>query len=192
MKSHLIPYVIEQTSRGERSYDIFSRLLKERIIFLGTGIDDDVSSIVIAQLLFLQSEDATKDIYLYINSPGGSVSAGMAIYDTMQYIKPDVSTICVGMAASMGQVLLTAGAKGKRFALPHSRVMMHQPLGGTQGQASDIEIYTKEMIRIRESLYSVISKHTGQSVNKIKNDADRDNWMSSEEALKYGIIDKIL
>lgn len=192
MKSHLIPYVIEQTSRGERSYDIFSRLLKERIIFLGTGIDDDVSSIVIAQLLFLQSEDATKDIFLYINSPGGSVSAGMAIYDTMQYIKPDVSTICVGMAASMGQVLLTAGAKGKRFALPHSRVMMHQPLGGTQGQASDIEIYTKEMIRIRESLYSVISKHTGQSVDKIKKDADRDNWMSSEEALKYGIIDKIL
>ncbi len=192
MKSHLIPYVIEQTSRGERSYDIFSRLLKERIIFLGTGIDDDVSSIVIAQLLFLQSEDATKDIYLYINSPGGSVSAGMAIYDTIQYIKPDVSTICVGMAASMGQVLLTAGAKGKRFALPHSRVMMHQPLGGTQGQASDIEIYTKEMIRIRESLYSVISKHTGQSVDKIKKDADRDNWMSSEEALKYGIIDKII
>ena len=192
MKSHLIPYVIEQTSRGERSYDIFSRLLKDRIIFLGSGVDDDASSIVIAQLLFLQSEDATKDIYLYINSPGGSVSAGMAIYDTMQYIKPDVSTICVGMAASMGQVLLTAGAKGKRFALPHSRVMMHQPLGGTQGQSSDIEIYTKEMIRIRESLYSVISKHTGQSFNKIKNDADRDNWMSSEEALKYGIIDKIL
>jgi ATP-dependent Clp protease protease subunit len=192
MKSHLIPYVIEQSSRGERSYDIFSRLLKERIIFLGTGIDDDVSSIVIAQLLFLQSEDPTKDIFLYINSPGGSVSAGMAIYDTMQYIKPDVSTICVGMAASMGQVLLTAGAKGKRFALPHSRVMMHQPLGGTQGQASDIEIYTKEMIRIRESLYSVISKHTGQSMEKIKSDADRDNWMSSEEALKYGIIDKIL
>jgi ATP-dependent Clp protease protease subunit len=166
--------------------------LKERIIFLGTGIDDDVSSIVIAQLLFLQSEDPTKDIFLYINSPGGSVSAGMAIYDTMQYIKPDVSTICVGMAASMGQVLLTAGAKGKRFALPHSRVMMHQPLGGTQGQASDIEIYTKEMIRIRESLYSVISKHTGQSMEKIKSDADRDNWMSSEEALRYGIIDKIL
>jgi ATP-dependent Clp protease protease subunit len=192
MKSHLIPYVIEQSSRGERSYDIFSRLLKERIIFLGAGIDDDVSSIVIAQLLFLQSEDPTKDIYLYINSPGGSVSAGMAIYDTMQYVKPDVSTICVGMAASMGQVLLTAGAKGKRFALPHSRVMMHQPLGGTQGQASDIEIYTKEMIRIRESLYSVISKHTGQDMDKIKKDADRDNWMSSQEALDYGIIDKIL
>jgi ATP-dependent Clp protease protease subunit len=140
----------------------------------------------------LQSEDPTKDIYLYINSPGGSVSAGMAIYDTMQYVKPDVSTICVGMAASMGQVLLTAGAKGKRFALPHSRVMMHQPLGGTQGQASDIEIYTKEMIRIRESLYSVISKHTGQDMDKIKKDADRDNWMSSQEALDYGIIDKIL
>jgi ATP-dependent Clp protease protease subunit len=192
MKSHLIPYVIEQSSRGERSYDIFSRLLKERIIFLGTAIDDDVSSIVIAQLLFLQSEDPNKDIHLYINSPGGSVSAGMAIYDTMQYIKPDVSTMCVGMAASMGQVLLTAGAKGKRYALPNSRVMMHQPLGGTQGQASDIEIYTREMIKIRESLYSVISKHTGQTVDKIMKDADRDNWMSSEDALNYGIIDKIL
>jgi ATP-dependent Clp protease protease subunit len=192
MKSHLIPYVIEQSSRGERSYDIFSRLLKERIIFLGTAIDDDVSSIVIAQLLFLQSEDPNKDIHLYINSPGGSVSAGMAIYDTMQYIKPDVSTMCVGMAASMGQVLLTAGAKGKRYALPHSRVMMHQPLGGTQGQASDIEIYTREMIKIRESLYNVISKHTGQSVDKIMQDADRYNWMSSQDALNYGIIDKIL
>ena len=192
MQSHLIPYVIEQTSRGERSYDIFSRLLKDRIIFLGTGIDDSVSSIVIAQLLFLQSEDPTKDIYLYINSPGGSVSAGMGIYDTMQYIKPDVSTICVGLAASMGHVLLTAGAKGKRFALPHSRIMMHQPLGGTQGQASDIEIYTKEMIKIRESLYSVISKHTGQDVEKIRSDADRDNWMSAEDAISYGIIDGIL
>lgn len=192
MQSHLIPYVIEQTSRGERSYDIFSRLLKDRIIFLGTGIDDSVSSIVIAQLLFLQSEDPTKDIYLYINSPGGSVSAGMAIYDTMQYIKPDVSTICVGLAASMGQVLLTAGTKGKRFALPHSRIMMHQPLGGTQGQASDIEIYTKEMIKIRESLYSVISKHTGQDVEKIRSDADRDNWMSADDAKSYGIIDGIL
>jgi ATP-dependent Clp protease protease subunit len=192
MQSHLIPYVIEQTSRGERSYDIFSRLLKDRIIFLGTGIDDSVSSIVIAQLLFLQSEDPTKDIYLYINSPGGSVSAGMAIYDTMQYIKPDVSTICVGLAASMGQVLLTAGAKGKRYALPHSRIMMHQPLGGTQGQASDIEIYTKEMIKIRETLYKVISKHTGQDVETIRSDADRDNWMSSEDAKNYGIIDGIL
>lgn len=192
MKSHLIPYVIEQSSRGERSYDIFSRLLKDRIIFLGTAIDDDVSSIVIAQLLFLQSEDPNKDIHMYINSPGGSVSAGMAIYDTMQYIKPDVSTMCVGMAASMGQVLLTAGAKGKRYALPHSRVMMHQPLGGTQGQASDIEIYTREMIKIRETLYSVISKHTGQTVEKIMKDADRDNWMSSQDALNYGIIDKIL
>lgn len=192
MKSHLIPYVIEQSSRGERSYDIFSRLLKDRIIFLGSAIDDDVSSIVIAQLLFLQSEDPNKDIHMYINSPGGSVSAGMAIYDTMQYIKPDVSTMCVGMAASMGQVLLTAGAKGKRYALPHSRVMMHQPLGGTQGQASDIEIYTREMIKIRETLYSVISKHTGQTVEKIMKDADRDNWMSSQDALNYGIIDKIL
>jgi ATP-dependent Clp protease protease subunit len=155
-------------------------------------VHSSASSIIIAQLLFLQSEDPNKDIHLYVNSPGGSVSAGMAIYDTMQYIKPDVSTICVGMAASMGQVILTAGAKGKRYALPHSRVMMHQPLGGTQGQASDIEIYTREMIKIRESLYSVISKHTGQSVEKIMKDADRDNWMSSEEALNYGIIDKIL
>lgn len=192
MNSHLIPFVIEQTSRGERSYDIFSRLLKDRIIFLGSGIDDSVSSTIIAQLLFLNSEDPTKDIYLYINSPGGSVSAGMAIYDTIQYIKPDVSTICVGMAASMGQVLLCAGAKGKRFALKHSRVMMHQPLGGTQGQASDIEIYTNEMIKIRETLYSVISKHTGQTVEKIRKDADRDNWMSSEDAKSYGIIDSIL
>lgn len=192
MNSHLVPYVIEQTSRGERSYDIFSRLLKDRIIFLGSGIDDSVSSIVIAQMLFLQSEDPSKDIHLYINSPGGSVSAGMAIYDTMQYIKPDVSTICVGMAASMGQVLLSAGTKGKRFALTHSRIMMHQPLGGTQGQASDIEIYTKEMIKIRESLYSVISKHTGQTIEKIRKDADRDNWMSSEDAKSYGIIDNIL
>lgn len=192
MNSHLIPYVIEQTSRGERSYDIFSRLLKERIIFLGTGVDDSIASLVIAQLLFLQSEDPNKDIFLYINSPGGSVSAGMAIYDTMQYIKPDVSTICVGLAASMGQFLLTAGAKGKRFSLPHSRIMMHQPLGGTNGQASDIEIYTKEMIKIRETLYGLISKHTSQPIDIIRKDADRDNWMSPEDALNYGIIDKIL
>jgi len=192
MNSHLIPYVIEQTSRGERSYDIFSRLLKERIIFLGTGVDDSIASLIIAQLLFLQSEDPNKDIFLYINSPGGSVSAGMAIYDTMQYIKPDVSTICVGLAASMGQFLLTAGAKGKRFSLPHSRIMMHQPLGGTNGQASDIEIYTKEMIKIRETLYGLISKHTSQPIDIIRKDADRDNWMSPEDALNYGIIDKIL
>ena len=192
MNSHLVPYVIEQTSRGERSYDIYSRLLKDRIIFLGTQVDDTIASLIVAQMLFLQSEDSTKDIYLYINSPGGSVSAGMAIYDNIQYIKPDVSTICVGLAASMGQFLLTAGAKGKRFSLPHSRIMMHQPLGGTNGQASDIEIYTKEMIKIRETLYSLISKHSGQDVNKIRIDADRDNWMSPEDALNYGIIDKIL
>lgn len=192
MTDYLIPYVVEQTSRGERSYDIFSRLLKERIIFLGSEVNDAVASVVIAQLLFLQSEDPNKDIHLYINSPGGSVSAGMAIYDTMQFVKPDVSTICVGMAASMGQVLLCAGAKGKRFALKHSRIMMHQPLGGTQGQASDIEIYTNEMIRIREMLYNVISTHSGQTVEKIKKDADRDNWMSSEAAIEYGLIDKIL
>jgi len=184
--------VVEQTSRGERAYDIYSRLLKERIIFIGTPIDDYVASLTIAQLLFLQSEDPSKDISVYINSPGGSVSAGMAIYDTMQFVKPDVSTICVGMAASMAQVLLCAGAKGKRFSLPNSRVMMHQPLGGTQGQATDIEIYTKEMIRTRDMLYNIISKHTGKSYETIKGDADRDNYMTSEEALSYGLIDKIL
>lgn len=192
MENYLVPMVVEQTSRGERSYDIYSRLLKERIVFIGTPIDDSIASLTIAQLLFLQSEDPTKDISVYINSPGGSVSAGMAIYDTMQFVKPDVSTICVGMAASMAQVLLCAGAKGKRFSLPNSRIMMHQPLGGTQGQASDIEIYTKEMLRIREMLYGVISKHTGKDAATIKTDADRDNYMSSEEALAYGIIDKIL
>ncbi len=192
MDNYLVPMVVEQTSRGERSYDIYSRLLKERIVFIGTPIDDSIASLTIAQLLFLQSEDPAKDISVYINSPGGSVSAGMAIYDTMQFVKPDVSTICVGMAASMAQVLLCAGAKGKRFSLPNSRIMMHQPLGGTQGQASDIEIYTKEMLRIREMLYGVISKHTGKDTATIKADADRDNYMSSEEALAYGIIDKIL
>lgn len=192
MHNQLVPMVVEQTSRGERAYDIYSRLLKERIIFIGTPIDDYVASLTIAQLLFLQSEDPGKDISLYINSPGGSVSAGMAIYDTMQFVKPDVSTICVGMAASMAQVLLCAGAHGKRFALPNSRIMMHQPLGGTQGQASDIEIYTKEMLRIRDTLYGVISKHTGKDYEMIKKDADRDNYMSAEEAMNYGIIDKVL
>ncbi|NQW31003.1 MAG: ATP-dependent Clp endopeptidase proteolytic subunit ClpP [Ignavibacteria bacterium] len=192
MQNYLVPMVVEQTSRGERSYDIYSRLLKERIVFIGTPIDDSIASLTIAQLLFLQSEDPAKDISIYINSPGGSVSAGMAIYDTMQFVKPDVSTICVGMAASMAQVLLCAGAKGKRFSLPNSRIMMHQPLGGTQGQASDIEIYTKEMLRIRDMLYGVISKHTGKDAATIKTDADRDNYMSSDEALTYGIIDKIL
>lgn len=192
MHNQLVPMVVEQTSRGERAYDIYSRLLKERIIFIGTPIDDMVASLTIAQLLFLQSEDPTKDISLYINSPGGSVTAGMAIYDTMQFIKPDISTICVGMAASMAQVLLCAGARGKRYALPHSRIMMHQPLGGTQGQATDIEIYTKEMLRIRDMLYGVISVHSGKDYETIKKDADRDNYMSPQEALDYGLVDKIL
>jgi ATP-dependent Clp protease protease subunit len=192
MHNQLIPMVVEQTSRGERSYDIYSRLLKERIIFIGTPIDDMVASLTIAQLLFLQSEDPTKDISIYINSPGGSVTAGLAIYDTMQFVKPDISTICVGMAASMAQVLLCAGAHGKRYALPHSRIMMHQPLGGTQGQATDIEIYTKEMLRIRDTLYGIICNHTGKDYDTVKKDADRDNYMSPQEALSYGLIDRIL
>jgi len=192
MQNQLVPMVVEQTSRGERAYDIYSRLLKERIIFIGTPIDDYVASLTIAQLLFLQSEDPNKDISIYINSPGGSVSAGLAIYDTMQFVKPDVSTICVGMAASMAQVLLCAGAKGKRFALPNSRIMMHQPLGGTPGQATDIELYTKEMLRIRDTLYGIIQKHTGKDYDTIKRDADRDNYMSPQEALDYGLIDKIM
>ncbi len=190
--NQLVPIVVEQTSRGERSYDIYSRLLKENIIFLGHPIDDNIASLVIAQMLFLASEDPNKDIHLYINSPGGSVPAGLAIYDTMQFIKNDVSTIAIGIAASMAQVLLSAGAKGKRFALPHSTVLMHQPMGGTQGQASDIEIYTKEMLRTREKLFKIIADHTGKDVKKIKKDADRDNYFTSEEAMEYGIIDKIL
>ncbi len=192
MYNQLVPIVVEQTSRGERSYDIYSRLLKERIIFIGTPIDDYVSSLVIAQLLFLASEDPKKDISLYINSPGGSVSAGLAIYDTMQFVKPDISTICMGMGASMAQVLLCAGAEGKRFALPHAKIMMHQPMGGTQGQASDIEIYTKEMIRTRDTLYKIISKHSGKDVKQIKKDADRDNYMTADEAMEYGLIDKVM
>ncbi|MEY5131141.1 MAG: ATP-dependent Clp endopeptidase proteolytic subunit ClpP [Bacteroidota bacterium] len=192
MMNQLVPMVVEQTSRGERAYDIYSRLLKERIIFIGTPIDDNVASLTVAQLLFLESEDPTKDINIYINSPGGSVTAGMAIYDTMQFVRPDISTICVGMAASMAQVLLCAGTAGKRFALPNSRIMMHQPLGGTQGQATDIEIYTKEMLRIREMLYAIISKHTGKDTKTILKDADRDNYMSAKQAVDYGIIDKIL
>jgi len=192
MMNQLVPMVVEQTSRGERAYDIYSRLLKDRIIFIGTPIDDHVASLTVAQLLFLESEDPTKDINIYINSPGGSVTAGMAIYDTMQFVRPDISTICVGMAASMAQVLLCAGTAGKRFALPNSRIMMHQPLGGTQGQATDIEIYTKEMLRIREMLYAIISKHTGKDTNTILKDADRDNYMSAQQAADYGIIDKIL
>jgi ATP-dependent Clp protease protease subunit len=192
MYNQLVPMVVEQTSRGERAYDIYSRLLKERIVFIGTPIDDYVASLTIAQLLFLESEDPTKDINIYINSPGGSVSAGLAIYDTMQFVRPDISTICVGMAASMAQVLLCAGTAGKRFALPNSRIMMHQPLGGTQGQAIDIEIYTKEMLRIRDSLYAIISKHTGKHVATILKDADRDNYMDPKQALEYGLIDRIL
>lgn len=192
MVDTVIPYVVEQTSRGERSYDIYSRLLKERIIFLNSPIDDYVASAVIAQLLFLSSDDPNKDINLYINSPGGSVTAGLAIYDTMQFVKPDVATISMGMSASMAQVLLCAGTEGKRFALPNSRIMMHQPLGGTQGQATDIEIYTKEMLRIRDQLFAIISKHTGVDVEKIKKDADRDNYMTAEMAKEYGLIDKIL
>ena len=190
--NQLVPMVVEQTSRGERAYDIYSRLLKDRIIFIGTPIDDHVASLTVAQLLFLESEDPTKDINIYINSPGGSVTAGMAIYDTMQFVRPDISTICVGMAASMAQVLLCAGTAGKRFALPNSRIMMHQPLGGTQGQATDIEIYTKEMLRIREMLYAIISKHTGKDTETILKDADRDNYMSAKQSADYGIIDKIL
>lgn len=192
MMNNLVPMVVEQTSRGERAYDIYSRLLKERIIFIGTPIDDYVASLVVAQLLFLASEDPSKDINVYINSPGGSVSAGLAIYDTMQFVKPDISTICIGMAASMAQVLLCAGTAGKRYSLPHSSIMMHQPLGGTQGQASDIEIYTREVMRTRDTLYSIISKHTGKEVATILKDADRDNYMSAQEALEYGMIDRVL
>jgi ATP-dependent Clp protease protease subunit len=192
LNNYLVPIVIEQTSRGERSYDIYSRLLKDRIIFLGTPIDDQIANIIIAQLLFLSSQDPSKDINIYINSPGGSVSAGLAIYDTMQFVKADISTICVGMAASMGQILLSAGTKGKRYALPHSRIMMHQPSGGTQGQSSDIEIYTKEIMRTRDTLYNIISKHSGKEFETIKKDADRDNYMTPEEAMSYGIIDKIM
>jgi ATP-dependent Clp protease, protease subunit len=192
MQNHLVPMVVEQTSRGERSFDIYSRLLKERIIFINSPIEDSMSSLVIAQLLFLASEDPKKDINLYINSPGGSVSAGLAIYDTMQFVKPDIATICMGMSASMAQVLLCGGADGKRFALPNSRILMHQPLGGTQGQATDIEIYTQEMLRIRTNLFEIIANHTGKDVETIRKDAERDNYMSASEAVKYGIVDKIL
>ena len=190
--STMIPIVIEQTSRGERSYDIYSRLLKDRIILLGTPINDQVANLVVAQLLFLAAEDPEKDIYLYINSPGGSISAGMAIYDTMQHVKPDVQTICVGLAASMGAFLLSAGARGKRFALPNSEVMIHQPLGGAEGQASDIEIRAKRILRMRDRLNKLLSEHTGQPLEKIEKDTDRDYFMSAEEAKEYGIIDKIL
>lgn len=186
-----VPFVIEQTGRGERSYDIYSRLLKERIIFLGTEVNDVVANLIIAQLLFLESEDPEKDVYLYINSPGGSVTAGMAIYDTMQYVRPDVVTVCVGQAASMGAVLLAGGAKGKRAALPHSRIMIHQPLGGFSGQASDVEIHAKEMLRIKKELNELLAKHTGKPVKEVEKDSDRDFFMSGEQAKEYGIIDNI-
>ncbi|MGI6075892.1 MAG: ATP-dependent Clp endopeptidase proteolytic subunit ClpP [Pyramidobacter sp.] len=187
-----IPFVIEQTGRGERSYDIYSRLLKDRIIFLGDEINDEVSNAVVAQLLFLESESPERDISIYINSPGGSVSAGLAIYDTMQFVKCDISTIAVGMAASMAAVLLAAGTQGKRIALPNSRVMIHQPLGGSQGQASDIEIQAREIIKTKETLNAILAKHTGQTLRKIKSDTDRDFYMTAQEALKYGIVDKVI
>ncbi|WMJ76094.1 MULTISPECIES: ATP-dependent Clp endopeptidase proteolytic subunit ClpP [unclassified Sedimentibacter] len=188
----LVPYVIEQTGRGERSYDIYSRLLKDRIIILSDEVNDATASLIVAQLLFLESEDPDKDIQLYINSPGGSITAGMAIYDTMQYIKPDVSTICVGMAASMGAFLLLSGSKGKRFALPNSEIMIHQPLGGMKGQASDIKIHADRIIKIRETLNNIISEKTSQPLEKVEHDTDRDNFMTAEEAKAYGIIDEII
>ena len=192
MKMQYVPIVVEQSSQGERSYDIYSRLLKDRIIFLGGPIDDNVANAVIAQMLFLEAEDPDKDIHLYINSPGGVVTAGMAIYDTMQYIKPDVSTICVGSAASMGAVLLTAGANGKRYALPHARVMIHQPLGGVQGQASEIEIHAREILRMREELNGILASRSGQDIEVVARDTDRDNFMSAQDAVEYGLIDEVL
>ncbi len=190
--SYLVPIVVEQTSRGERAYDIYSRLLKDRIVFLGTPIDDHVANLVIAQMLFLEAEDPEKDIHLYINCPGGSITAGMAIYDTMQYVKPDVSTICVGLAASMGAFLLAAGAKGKRFATPNSEIMIHQPLGGAQGQATDIEIHAKRIVKIRDRLNKILSELTGQPLERIQRDTDRDFFMTAEEAKEYGIIDAVI
>ena len=188
----LIPMVVEQTSRGERSYDIYSRLLKERVIFAVGPVEDHMANLIVAQLLFLESENPDKDIHLYINSPGGSVSAGLAIYDTMQFIKPQVSTMCIGMAASMGAVLLAGGADGKRFALPHSRVMIHQPLGGYQGQATDIEIHAREILKIREQLNGILASHSGQPIERIQQDTERDNFMSGSEAVEYGLIDQVL
>ena len=190
-RMNYIPYVIEQTGRGERSYDIYSRLLKERIIFLGTEIDSNVANLVTAQFLHLESEDPEKDIYLYLNSPGGEITAGLAIYDTMQYVKPDVATVCVGQAASMAAVLLAGGSKGKRTALPHARVMIHQPYGGFKGQASDVEIHAREMARIKRELNKILSHHTGKDLQVIEKDSDRDNFMSSQEAKEYGIIDEV-
>ena len=191
-KAQLVPMVIEKTQGGERAYDIYSRLLKDRIIFLGTAIDDSVANAVIAQLLFLQSDDPDKDIHIYVNSPGGIVSSGLAIYDTMQYVKPDIATYCIGQAASMGALLLTAGAKGKRFALPHSRIMLHQPMGGFHGQATDVEIHAREILKMKGSLNQILANHTGQPLERIRQDTERDFFMSGEEAKKYGIIDKVL
>ncbi len=188
----LIPIVVEQTSRGERAYDIYSRLLKDRIIFLGTAIDDVVANTVIAQLLFLEADDPDKDIYLYINSPGGVVTAGLAIYDTMNYIKSSVSTICIGQAASMGALLLAAGTKGKRFSLPHARIMIHQPMGGFQGQATDIEIHAREILNMKDTLNKILSNHTGQPIEKVRTDTDRDFFMSGEDAKTYGIVDEVI
>lgn len=188
----LVPIVIEQTSRGERSFDIFSRLLKERVIFLTGPVEDQMANLIVAQLLFLESENPEKDVYLYINSPGGSVTAGMSIYDTMQFIKPDVSTLCVGQAASMGAFLLAAGAQGKRFALPHARVMIHQPLGGFQGQASDIEIHAREILKIKQTLNERLAEHTGQDLAVIERDTDRDHFMDAQQACEYGLIDQVM
>jgi ATP-dependent Clp protease, protease subunit len=192
MNANLVPIVIEQTGRGERAYDIYSRLLRDRIIILGGGIGDDLSNLIVAQLLFLESEDPEKDIYLYINSPGGSVTAGLAIYDTMEYIKPDVSTLCIGQAASMAAWLLASGAKGKRYALPHARIMIHQPLGGVQGQAADIDIQAREILRLREQMNNILVKHTGQSLKKVEKDTDRDLFMTGKQAVEYGLIDEVI
>jgi ATP-dependent Clp protease protease subunit len=188
----IIPIVIEQTGRSERAYDIYSRLLKDRIIFVGTPVDDHIANIVIAQLLFLQTEDPDKDIHIYVNTPGGIVSSGLAIYDTMQYVKPDIATYCIGQAASMGALLLAAGSKGKRFALPHSRIMLHQPMGGFHGQATDIEIHAREILKMKETLNRILSLHTGQPIEKIQNDTDRDFFMSGNEAREYGIVDEVI
>ena len=189
---NFIPIVVEQTGRGERAYDIYSRLLKDRIVFLGSVVTDDVANLITAQLLFLESEDPDRDIFFYINSPGGSVTSGLAIYDTMQYVRPKISTVCVGQAASMGAVLLAAGAKGKRFALPHSRIMIHQPLGGFQGQAADIDIQAREILRMREDLNNILMKHTGQSLKKIEKDTDRDLFMNGKQAQEYGLVDEVI
>ncbi len=190
--SNLVPMVVEQTGRGERAYDIYSRLLKDRIVFLGTEVNDDVANLITAQFLFLESEDPEKEINFYINSPGGSVTAGMAIYDTMEFIRPPVSTLCLGQAASMGAILLLAGAKGRRYALPHSRIIMHQPLGGMQGQASDLEIHAKEILHAREEINNIIMKHTGQNLRKIEKDTDRDYFMAPKQAVEYGLIDEVI